>query len=130
MSSVPLEVVQFARSFVRSLEDLQVFMVCADQHDRWWDADALARRIFISEARATRALDNLARANLLDIRISDAVRYRFNPGTAELATRTAAFISAYHQSPTQIVKLVARADVPDSVRDFADAFRIKRDDSR
>ena len=127
--SLPLDVIQFARHYIRSIDDLQVFIACADQRDRWWDAAGLARTMFIAESRVTRALERLARTNLLDIRISDAIRYRFQPGSDDLAIRAAAFSSAYHKSPTDIVKLVARCDVSDSVRDFADAFRIKRDDN-
>jgi hypothetical protein len=130
MSSLPVDVVEFARSYIRSLEDLRVLIICADHRDRWWDADGLARRTVISEPHAARVLDRLAKANLLDIRISDAVRYRFNPGTDELTARAEAFTAAYHKSPGEIAKLIARRDVPESVRDFAEAFRIKRDDSR
>jgi hypothetical protein len=128
MSPLPPEVIKFASSHIRSTESLATFVLCVDHHDRWWDATSVARRVLISEGAATRALDDLARANLLDIRISDAVRYRFHPGTEDLATRAAAFASTYHERPMEIVKLVARFGVPDSVRDFADAFRIKRDD--
>ena len=75
-------------------------------------------------------LDELARANLLDIRIIDAVRYRFEPGIQELEQQAVAFAVAYHNNPADVVKLIARSTVSDSVRDFADAFRIKRDDHR
>ena len=124
-----MDVIQFARHYIRSIDDLQVFIACANQHDRWWDAAGLARTMFIAESRAARALERLARTNLLDIRISDAIRYRFQPGSDDLAIRAAAFSAAYHKSPADIVKLVARCHVSDSVRDFADAFRIKRDDN-
>lgn len=130
MGSLPAGLVQFARAHVRSVEDLQVFLLCVDRRDRWWDAAGIARAAAISEFRARRILDQLARANLLDIRISDAVRFRFAPGVEELEQQAMAFASAYHSNPADIVKLIARSTVSDSVRDFADAFRIKRDDDR
>ena len=130
MASLPAALVQFARSYVHSVEDLQVFILCVDQRDRWWDATAIARALSITESRARQILDQLARTNLLDIRISDAVRYRFAPGIPELETQAVAFAFAYHNNSTDIVKLIARSTVADSVRDFADAFRIKRDDDR
>jgi hypothetical protein len=130
MGSLPAALVQFARSHVHSVEALQVFILCVDQRDRWWDATAVGRAASITESRARRILDEFARANLLDIRISDAVRFRFAPGIQELEDHAVAFASAYHTNPTGVVKLIARSTVSDSVRDFADAFRIKRDDDR
>ena len=130
MPSLPADVVQFARSYVRTLEDLDVFIVCVDHSDRWWDAIELAKKVLISESAATRALDHFAKANLLDIRISDAVHYRFHPGTDDLASRARMFTAAYHKNPVKLVTLIARSGISDSVRDFADAFRIKRNDNR
>lgn len=127
---LPAGLLQFARAHVRSVEDLQVFILCVDRRDRWWDATGIARAVAISEPRARRILDQMARANLLDIRISDAVRFRFAPGVHELEQQALAFASAYHSNPTAVVKLIARSTVSDSVRDFADAFRIRRDDDR
>jgi hypothetical protein len=130
MGSLPAGLVQFARAHIHSLEALQVFLLCVDHRDRWWDAIGIARAVRISESRARRILDQLARANLLDIRISEAVRFRFAPGIQELEEQAVAFASAYHNNPTDVVKLIARSTVSDSVRDFADAFRIRRDDDR
>ena len=130
MASLPTALVQFARSYMHSVEDLQVFILCVDHRDRWWDATSIARALSITESRARRILDQLARANLLDIRISDALRYRFDPGILELEQQAVAFAIAYHNNPAGVVKLIARSTVSDSVRDFADAFRIKRDDHR
>jgi hypothetical protein len=105
-------------------------MLCIDHRDRWWDASTVARTLAIAESHARRLLDQLARSNLLDIRISEAVKFRFEPGVRELEQAATAFAAAYHSDPTGIVKLIARSTIDDSVRDFADAFRIRRDDDR
>ena len=130
MTSLTATLVLFARSCIRSVEVLEVFILCSDNRGRWWDADSVAPYLGLTESRARRALDQLARANLLDIRISDAVRYRFAPGSEELNLQANALAEAYRSNPTEVVKLIARSSVGDSVQDFADAFRIKRDDSR
>jgi DNA-binding IclR family transcriptional regulator len=130
MASLPTALVQFARSYLHSMEDLHVFILCVDQRDRWWDATGIARALSIRESRARQILEQLARANLLDIRISDAVRYRFEPGVQELAQHALAFAAVYRNNPADVVTLIARSTVADSVREFADAFRIKRNDHR
>jgi len=130
MGALPAPLTQFARSHLHSVEALQVFILCIDHRERWWDSSAIARRLAIAESQARRVLDQLARSNLLDIRISEEVRFRFAPGVHELEEVAAAFASAYHDNPAAIVNLVARSTIGDSVRDFADAFRIRRDDDR
>lgn len=130
MAALPAPLEQFSRSYLRSVEDLQVFILCVDHRERWWDPIGVARALSMRESRARRILDQFARANLLDIRVTDEVRYRFGPGIGELETQAVAFASAYHHNPAEIVQFVARSTVADSVRDFADAFRIKRRDDR
>jgi hypothetical protein len=127
MNTLPPEIADFARQYIGSLEDLQVLMTCLDGRDRWWDAATMGREIGIGTTTARRALDHLARGNLLDIRITGDVRYQFNPGTEELLTAAQAFAAAYRSNPVAVVQLVA-GTARRSVRDFADAFRIRRDD--
>lgn len=127
MSLLPPDVTDFAARHLRSLEDLQVLMTCISTRDRWWDALTIGRELGISVTAAQQTLDHLARGNLLDIRITGDVRYQFNPGTADLETQALACAAAYRANPVALVQLVAGSGRR-SVRDFADAFRIRRDD--
>ena len=129
MESVPPLVEQFTRTHLRSVDGLMVFVTCLDNRERWWDAATMAREVGIAESAAHKALERLARGNLLDIRVTGAVRYRFTPGTAELESQVSDFASAYRKNPVNIMRLVVPS-LPGSLRDFADAFRIKRDDDR
>src|SRR5687767_7621093 len=101
MGSLPAALEQFARTYVHSVEDLQVFVLCVDHRDRWWDATGVARTFSIRESKARRILEQFARSNLLDIRVSHEVRYRFAPGIPELETHAVAFAAAYHNHPAE-----------------------------
>ena len=127
MTTVPADVASFVGRHLRSLEDLQVLMTCIDGRDRWWDAPTVARSLGISHTAARHALDHLARGNLLDIRITGDVRYQFNPGSAELGGPALACAAVYRSNPVPLVQMVA-GSARRSVRDFADAFRIRPDD--
>ena len=121
------EVIEFATAHLRALEDLQVLLTCLDARDRWWDAAGMARQLGIGVSVARRALDHLARGNLLDIRITGDVRYQFKPGNDGLEAAALACAAAYRADPIAVVHLVG--DAPRrSVRDFADAFKIRGDD--
>lgn len=128
MTTLPPVVVEFAAQHLRTLEQLQVLMTCVEGRDRWWDAGSMGRELGLGATAARQALDHLARGNLLDIRITGDVRYQFNPGTAELEEAALACAAAYRTNPVAVVQLVAGSSRR-SVRDFADAFRIRRDDS-
>ena len=122
--------VDFALRHFESVEDLRVFITCVDYPHRWWNATAVADHLSIEESGACAALERFTRGNLLDIRVSDDVRYRFKPGTEELEAQAWAFAAAFRHDPVAVVQFVSRSATPDSVRDFADAFRIKRHDDR
>lgn len=127
MPTVPARVTEFTRSHLNTLEDLQVLVACMEDPERWWNPAGIARQLGIRVPAARRSLDQLARRNLFDIRVSDDVSYRFSPGAPELKAAALAWLAGYRKNPLAIVKLVTDNR---SVRDFADAFRIKRHDDR
>lgn len=114
---------------IDSLQELQMLVVLMEDADRWWDAKALAADTGNPPGVTRRALDRLATRNLLDIRVTDDVRFRYRPGTFALEEAGGAFLAAYHVNPIAIARLIAVRGAR-TARDFADAFRIRRDDGR
>lgn len=112
---------------IHSLEELQLLLALMQTPDRWWDATAAARELGLARPAARRGLDALAARNLLDIRITGDVRYRFHPGTGELRAAARAIEDAYRANPLAVVQLVTQTGRR-GLRDFSDAFRIRRDD--
>jgi len=127
MLTVPGKVAEFTTRHLETIDDLQVLIACMENRDRWWSTESAAHQLGITRAIAGRSLDHLARQNLFDIRIRDDIRYRFAPGTPGLEAEALAWLLEYRKNPLGIVKLVTGSR---SIRDFADAFRIKRYDDR
>ena len=125
----PSLVLTFLAAHVRKLIEFQLLMIVAESPNRWWDAGSTAKELGVTPAAARNALDHLAKQNLLDIRITGDVRYQFRPGTEELRAGVAACAEEFRRAPLQMMTLVS-GQGPASVRDFADAFRIRRDDDR
>ena len=123
MPALPPRVVEFTTGHLESLEDLEVLVACMDSPERWWNAADMALQLGLSQGAARRSLDQLARHNLFDLRVTDDVRYRFSPGTPELEADTRAWLGEYRRNPLAVVRSIPRGR---SVRDFADAFRIRR----
>jgi hypothetical protein len=127
MRDLPPLVRAFMTDHIRNLDELQLLITCLYTEDRWWDATAVARELGLSPVAARHALDHLASRNLFDIRITGDVRYRFRPGTAELSEAARVLAETYRANPAAVINLVAGAPGR-SVRDFADAFRVRKDD--
>ena len=128
MTPLSPAVIEFASTHIRTLEDLQVLLTCIEARDRWWDAAGVAREIGISRSAARRALDHLACGNLLDIRITGDVRYQFKPGNVALEAAAMGCAVAYRTNPIPILQLFTDP-ARRNLRDFADAFKIRRDDN-
>jgi len=122
-------VLTFLAHHVTKLEQFQLLLLVAQADERWWDARAAARELGVTEAVARAALDHLAKHNLLDIRITGDVRYQFRPGTEALGAAVRACADEFRRAPLQMLAAVTGRK-PNSIRDFADAFRIRRDDDR
>jgi hypothetical protein len=120
---------QLIATSVRSLDELHALVTCARERHRWWDAAGLREETGMTAAVAERALENLARRNFLDVRIGGALRYQFSPASPEIEVAVLALIDAYYQNPVAVTQLVAES-MQRHLRDFSDAFRIRRDDTR
>ena len=129
MEPLSPEIVRFAARYLLSREDLRALVLLVEEADRWHDADAIAGKLEITRGAARTTLDHLARNNLLDIRITGDVRYQFRPGTEALHAAALAAADAFRQHPLAVVDAISGGSRR-SIRDFADAFRIRRDDHR
>ena len=111
---------------IASAEELALLVALVDAPSRWWDPALVSRELGIPAAAARAILDCFAAENLLDMRVTDDVRYQFRPGTTELQKGAVAVANAYRAHPVAVVQHLARGGAR-SVRDLADAFRNRRD---
>lgn len=126
-AEIPAPVVRFVAEHIASLDQLELLLLLLQSPDKWWDATSVAREIGMDTNSARRALERFASHNLLAIAITGDVRYRFQPGEARLRDGAEAFNAAYRTNRLAILHLVT-AQPERGIRDFAKAFRIRRDD--
>jgi hypothetical protein len=110
------------------VDDLHLLVAVAANEDRWWDESSVAAELFVERSAARSMLEHLASHNLLEIRVTGSVRYQFRPGTPELRDAALACLASYRANPVSVWRAVAGTAGRQSVRDFADAFRLRRDD--
>jgi hypothetical protein len=83
----------------------------------------------LNAAAARAALEALASCNLLEISVTTDIRYRLRPGTQELYDQCEALAEANRTNPLAVVRFMNDTHRR-AVKDFADAFRVRRRDDR
>jgi hypothetical protein len=94
---LPEPVREFLAQCAGSPDELGMLLMLMTASNRWWNARSAAQEIGLTEARARQVLDRLVSCNLLDIKVSNEVRYRFRPGTPTLQHRASALLALYRE---------------------------------
>ena len=123
--ALPAAVRTFLTSHVRSIEALEVLLLVHREAERWWSADSLAAELGMHPATAAARLENMASHNLLDVRISDGIFYRYGPVSPALDGAVRATAETYQRTPVAVTMALYSPPM-DDIRRFADAFRIRK----
>jgi hypothetical protein len=118
----------FIRQYTDSVDKLELLTSMIESPDRWWDAASAAQMLGTTAGVARRILERFAAQNLLEIRVTGDVRYRYQPGDPQLEATGCEFAAAYRANRLAVLRLVTGER--ERLRDFADAFRIRTDDDR
>ena len=125
---LPDPIRRFLKEAVTSVEDLEIVLLLRRNPERYWDAESVSDRLEISRQLAAASLETLARHNLLDVRLSDVIRYRYNPMTGgDLASVNAVADAWRHDRALVMKELTANGH---SLSDFSNAFRFRRNERR
>lgn len=124
---LPDVVASFLRDHMRNREDLHLLVAVSSSDQRWWDDATVATELFMDRAQARGVLEHLAAHNLLEIRLTEDVRYQFRPGTPQLRDAALSAVAAYRSRPDAVLHALGDQRHQRGVRDFSDAFRIRRD---
>ena len=123
--ALPSDVVQFVNDTIDSIEQLELLVMLIESSDRWWDAVSAGHALGVNPGAMRRDLERLATRNLLAVNLGNDVSYRFEPGSPSLRTTGEAFAAAFRRNPRALFRLAAQREKR-AIRDFADAFRIRR----
>lgn len=124
--AVPADIRKFVSQYLTSVEHLETFILLHRAPTKYWSASEIAAELQIEDAAAERVLEQLASKNLLDIKISNDVLYRFNPVAASVDEAAARVAEFYLRQRIVVTNLVMSA--PGPMQAFADAFRLKKDE--
>src|SRR4051812_19225446 len=79
------DIERLLHAYIDSPAQLEALAAMAANATRSWSAQDVADMFGVSLSQASRDLESLCARNLLDVRITNTVRYRFVPGQSRVA---------------------------------------------
>jgi hypothetical protein len=122
--TLPRRLREFLALHLGSVEEVEILLLLWRTKERWWRADEVGAQLHLGESTARTRLEKLS-GHFLDVRVAGDVCFRYSPGNQEREERTAELAAAYEEHRTDVIGLVMSGR---SARDFADAFRLKKED--
>ena len=119
---IPAAVREFIDKHIDSIAQLEALLLLRRERALTWDAVAAARRLYISPAEAADVLSRLSAGGFIEHKDE---RYRYCCRTPELEALVDELAASYARQLIPITRLVHSK--PDRIRQFADAFKLRRE---
>jgi hypothetical protein len=122
------EVKRFINKHVHGVAQLELLLHLRDNPNESVTPSAAARELRLADVQAVDLLRDLHIRGLLAIDKSEGQeRYRYEPNTRELARQVEALAKIYPAYRHRVIQLIF-SKPPESVTNFAQAFRMRKDE--
>lgn len=119
------EMRRFILTSIPSVPYLEAILLMRTGPATGWDAQLVARRLYIGEKQAAELLQALAEAGIAQT--SDAAAlYHYKPATPELAQRLDQLAQVYATNLVGVTGLI-HSRIDKRAQQFADAFRLRKE---
>lgn len=113
----------FIKSRIESVDDLRTLLLFHGAPQAQIDANELAGKLYLPPATAAAVLARLAAKELLAV-CEGTDRYRYQPGSHEIAQLVSELVELDQKRPVTLINLIYPK--LQDIRAFADAFKIKK----
>lgn len=120
--SIPSELSDFLTRYIDSIAQLEALLLMRRSPEIAWSTEKAAGRLYVSEREAGEALAHLAASGLLT---RQGGEYTYSPQSPELARTVDLLEQHYKRQLIPITNLIHAK--PRRVRQFADAFKLKKE---
>jgi hypothetical protein len=122
-TGIPADVEQFIADEIRSVEQLEVLLRLHREPTAWRTAESLAGELRTSNASVAARLKEMQARGLLEGNAD--LGYRYLPARPEIERAVRQLDRLYAERRVTIITLIFSKPM-DPVRDFSDAFRIRK----
>jgi hypothetical protein len=119
---IPSAVMRLIAEHLDSIPELEAVLLIREHDAHEWTPDEAGRRLYVSTTVASYILERLRDGGFV---IEGDSGYRYHPQSDELADAVNQLAAAYRRHLVRITQIV-HSKPSQSVRDFADAFRIRK----
>jgi hypothetical protein len=123
---LPEELERFIRTAIRSVWALELLLLLAREPDRAWTEEEVDRAIRGNPRLVRTTLGGLVHGGL--VRVDAEGRYGFAPASPALGDLVARLAEAYAATPLAVLQAILESP-NDRLRSFADAFRVRKDET-
>jgi hypothetical protein len=120
--AIPADLRAFILKYLDSVAHLETLLLLRGSPETRWDIAATAKRLYTTEQQAAEVLDRLCTEGLLSC---EGGQYFYGGQTAALASLVEQLAQIYARHLIPVTNLIH--DKPRRIRQFADAFKFKRD---
>ena len=118
------EYIRFAQTYLGSVWALKLMLTLMQDGERPWTVDALVRELRASPLLIGQLLARFEHLGLASNRGTDG--WSWQPATPEVTELSRGVADAYAVTPFGVIQAIAEAP-PDSIRLFADSFRLRKE---
>lgn len=124
---IPADVRAFVLAYIDSIAQLEALLLLRGRPQPEWTVAEVAQRLYISEEQTAAVLARLVADSLVVSSPTPPVRFAFRPASAELAGAVDRLADTYRGHLVPVTNLV-HSKPKTRIREFADAFRIRKDE--
>jgi hypothetical protein len=122
----PAEITQFIGQNIESVAQLEALVLLWQDRDRAWQADEIAKSLYIPPDMAGELLTNFARRGILQIAPPSEVHYVYQPADVEMDNLIGRLAALYRERRVAVISLIYSRPL-NKVQTFADAFRLRKE---
>jgi hypothetical protein len=124
---IPNDVKQFILERIDSIAQLEALLLLRGSPNEEWGAQKVAKRLYISEQEATSLLARLGAEGLIAFSNDKPPLCRYQPDSDDLAQVVDRLAETYTKHLVPVTNLV-HSKPRTRVREFADAFNLRKDE--
>ena len=125
---IPDDVARFITDYIDSVEQLEVLLLLRASGSKEWTAESIARELRINPESVATRLATMHAQGLLALVDEEGGVYRYEPASSNTDRVVRGLADTYSQRRVSVITLIF-SKPSDSIRTFADAFRIRKKDS-
>jgi hypothetical protein len=123
--SLPDDIQRFLKGHIRSVGELEVLLLLHREHARWWTVEAVNEELRASLQSALECLTRLHDSGLLEQSQGQPRAYRIAPEHVGIDTVVGRLAQLFRERVSSVIDAIY-APSRDTLREFADAFRLKK----